>query len=314
MTATDDGERVVTVVGSYNVGLTMTVPRFPVAGETVTGEGFAEGPGGKGSNQAVGAARLGARSRLIARVGEDRFGEDALALYDREGVDAGAVTRDGEAATGAGFVIVREDGENEITVAPGANDRLDGEDVDDAADRITGGEDIPPAGVLLVGLEVPDEPVVAAVELAAEAGVPVVCNPAPARELPAAVLEGTAVLTPNRSEANVLVGEPPDADTDPEAVARELRSMGPEAVVLTLGSEGALVVENGAVTRVAAPEVEAVDTTGAGDAFNAAVAVALAGGADPVGAARVGCRAGAQATTAAEVVPALPYRKDVEGL
>ena len=305
-------EPVVTVVGSYNVGLTMTVPRFPVAGETVTGEGFTEGPGGKGSNQAVGAARLGAESRLIARVGEDRFGEDALALYDREGVDADAVTRDGEAATGAGFVVVREDGENEITVAPGANDRLDADDVSAAADRITGGGALAPADTLLVGLEVPDEPVVAAVELAVEAGVPVVCNPAPARELPEAVLEGTAVLTPNRSEANVLTGEPPDADTDPEAVARQLRAMGPEAVVVTLGSEGALVVENGSVTRVEAPEVEAVDTTGAGDAFNAALAVALAAGEDPVAAARVGCRAGALATTAREVVPALP--ETVEGL
>ncbi len=316
MTATDDKDAglVVTVVGSYNVGLTMTVPQFPVPGETVVGEEFAEGPGGKGSNQAVGAARLGAESRLIARVGEDRFGEDALALYDREGVDAGAVLQDEAAATGAGFVIVREDGENEITVAPGANDRLDGEDVLAAADRIIGGDDLVPADVLLVGLEVPDEPVVAAVELATGAGVPVVCNPAPARELPEALLGGTTALTPNRSEANVLVGEEPDADTDPETVADELRSMGPDAVVITLGAEGALVAESGAVTRVEAPDVEAVDTTGAGDAFNAAFAVALAADSDIVEAARIGCRAGALATTAPEVIPALPERGDVEGL
>jgi ribokinase len=310
----DADQPVVTVVGSYNVGLTMTVPRFPVPGETVVGENFAEGPGGKGANQAVGAARLGAAARFVGRVGEDRYGDRALELFEAEGVGAGAVVRDPEAATGAGFVVVREDGENEITVAPGANDRLDADDVAAAADRIAGGDDLRQADVLLVGLEVPDDPVIAAVEHAVDAGVPVVCNPAPARELPAAILEGTRVLTPNRSEANVLAGREPDADTDPEAVARGLLAMGPESVVVTLGAEGAVVVENGAVTRVTAPDVEAVDTTGAGDAFNAAFAVALAGGADPVGAARVGCRAGALATTTPEVIPALPRRADMEGL
>ncbi|WP_135364063.1 ribokinase [Halosimplex halophilum] len=315
---------VVAVVGSYNVGLTMQVPAFPAPGETVVGREFAEGPGGKGSNQAVAAARLGAESRFVGRVGADRYGDDAVALWDAEGVDADAVTRDEATHTGVGFVIVDEDGENEITVAPGANDRLSAADVRERAAAIE------TADALLVQLEIGDEPVRAAVEAAAAAGTTVVCNPAPARELPADVLARVDYLTPNEHEARTLAGAGGDggAGTDSgdegdgegrgaitdEAVARELLDLGAGTVVLTLGGAGALLVSGDGVERVRAPPVDAVDTTGAGDAFNGALAVALAEGLEDRAAVRFGCAAGALAVTAPEVVPGLPGRAAVDDL
>ncbi len=296
----------VAVVGSYNVGLTMQVDDFPAPGETVIGGNFAEGPGGKGSNQAIAAARLGADSRFVGRVGDDRYGEDALALWEREGVAVADVDRDPEAHTGVGFVVVDDDGENEITVAPGANDRLSGSDVREAGDAVAS------AGALLVQLEIADGAVEAAVETATDAGSTVVCNPAPARELPGSILEGGDYLTPNEHEARTLAGV--DGEASDEAVARELLDLGVETVVLTRGSAGALLVSADGVEEVAAPRVDAVDTTGAGDAFNGALAVALAEGRDDRAAVRFACAAGALAVTESEVVPGLPERDAVAAL
>jgi len=295
----------VAVVGSYNVGLTMEVPRFPVPGETVIGQGFAEGPGGKGSNQAIAAARMGADALFVGNVGEDRYGDDAVALWEREGVNAEHVARDASAHTGAGFVIVDEDGENEITVAPGANDTLSAEHVEAA----TG--DIRDSDALLAQLEVPDEPIAAAVEAATGE---VVLNPAPARELPAEILSGVDYLTPNQNEARILAGREPDDDADDEAVARELLDPGAGVVILTLGGEGAMIVSKGSVERVGSPSVDPVDTTGAGDAFNGALAVALAEGRSLAEAVRFATGSGALAVTEKEVIPALPERVAVEEL
>ncbi|QPV63642.1 ribokinase [Halosimplex litoreum] len=307
---------VVAVVGSYNVGLTMQVPAFPGPGETVVGHEFAEGPGGKGSNQAIAAARLDAESRFVGRVGADRYGDDAVALWEAEGVDAHAVGKDDSTHTGVGFVIIDEDGENEITVAPGANDRLSAADVRAEASAIE------TADCLLVQLEIGDDPVRAAVETAAEAGTTVVCNPAPARELPADVLERVDYLTPNEHEARTLAGvdgrggdasESGDEVTG-EAVARELLDLGVGTVVLTRGGAGALLVSDDGVERVDTPSVDVVDTTGAGDAFNGALAVALAEGLDDRAAVRFGCAGGALAVTASEVIPGLPERGAVDDL
>ena len=304
---TDDGASV-TVVGSYNVGLTMVVPRFPVAGETVIGRDFAEGPGGKGSNQAIAAARLGADASFVGNVGTDRYGDDAVALWEEEAVDTEHVGRDPDAHTGAGFVIVEEDGENEITVAPGANHALDATDVHAASDAIEASD------CLLAQLEIRDEPIEAAVEVADEAGVPVTLNPAPARELPESVLARVDYLTPNQNEARILTGREPDADVGDERIARELLDLGVETVVMTRGADGALVVTGSETTRISAPSVPVTDTTGAGDAFNGAFAVALGEGHDVESAARFACRAGALAVTEMEVVPGLPTREDVESM
>lgn len=297
-----DGSRVA-VVGSYNHGLTMSVDDIPRPGETVLGDEFAEGVGGKGSNQAVAAARLGADASFVGRVGDDRFADAAFDLWADEGVTA-HVERDPGTHTGVGFVVVDDAGENAISVAPGANARLDAEAVRSHADAVAD------ADVALAQLEIGTEPVEGAARIAGEHDVTFVLNPAPARDIPDSLVADVDVLTPNLPEARDLVGVPP-GESDPEVLARDLRSRGPDAVVVTLGGEGALVVTDEEVTEVSPVDVDVVDTTGAGDAFNAGLAVALAEGEELVSAVRFGCRVGAAACTAFEVVPALPERGEL---
>ncbi|MGM0606412.1 MAG: ribokinase [Halobacteriota archaeon] len=302
---TDSTARVA-VVGSYNHGLTMSVPTLPVPGETVLGEGFAEGVGGKGSNQAVAASRLGAETSFVGCVGEDRFGDAAIELWDREGVDVRQVERTTETHTGVGFVIVEESGENAISVAPGANRKLTPEMVRGATDAIR------TADVCLCQFEIEDEPIAEAVRIASAGGTDVVVNPAPARTVPDSLLSDVDVLTPNRSEARILAGYRPDEEVDDEDLLDELRDLGPRAIVLTRGSDGALVGTEETTTHVSAVAVDVVDTTGAGDAFNAGFAVGLGEGMSIVDAARFAAVSGSLACTAYEVVPALPNRKDVD--
>ncbi len=297
----------VAIVGSYNAGFVVEMPRFPVPGETVPGSNFEEVVGGKGSNQAVGVSRLNAHARFVGCVGDDRHANAAFDLWEREGVDAGAVQRV-DAHTGVGVVLVDDDGENEIAVVPGANHAFGREHVADAADAI--GE----CDVLLVQLEIDDPAVAAAVEVADERGLDVVLNPAPARELPPEVLDRVDYLTPNRAESRTLAGLDPDADVDDAEVAAQLRELGVGTVVTTLGADGALVDGGDGRERVPAPDVDPVDTTGAGDAFNAAFAVALAEGKSAVDAAAFGCAAGALSVTTFDVVPSLPGRDEVEEL
>lgn len=301
------GEPAVAVVGSYNVGMTMQVPDFPGPGETIIGHGFGEGPGGKGSNQAIAAARLGAASQFIGQLGDDQYGDDAVELWKHEGVDTSGVSRNNDSHTGVGFVIVDDNGENEITVAPGANDELSKEDVHIEADTIQS------ADVLLIQLEIGDEPVQAAVELAAEAGTTIICNPAPARELSASILEHVDYLTPNEHEARTLAGNGFN-EKDDETVAQELLKLGADTVALTRGGAGALLVTADGIRSVQTPNIDVVDTTGAGDSFNGALAVALAEGQDDHDAIRFACAAGALAVTKSEVIPGLPNRKAVDRL
>lgn len=299
--APSEGVPTVAVVGSYNTGFVVEMPRFPVPGETVTGSNFEEVVGGKGSNQAVGAARLGAETRFVGCVGEDRHAETALDLWEREGVDAAAVERVDD-HTGVGVVFVDEDGENEIAVVPGANGHLDRDRVESAESSIAD------ADVLLTQLEVSDDAVAAALEAADRHGVTTVLNPAPARELPREILERVDFLTPNESEARILAGLDPDAAIEDEDLAVRVRRSGADTVVLTQGSRGALFWDGVDRAQVPAPDVDPVDTTGAGDAFNAGFAVALAEGRSPVEAARVGCVAGALSVTEFDVIPSLPDR------
>jgi ribokinase len=298
----------VAVVGSYNHGLSMAVDSFPAPGETVLGDDFAEGVGGKGSNQAVGAARLGAATDFVGCVGTDRFGDSALELWDAEGVGAAHVRRTDATHTGVGFVIVDDDGENAISVAPGANEQLSATDVRDAAAVVRS------ADVLLCQLETDLEPVAAAAEIAADAGTETILNPAPARELPDSLLANVDVLTPNRGEAAVLAGDGPTADVAPANLLDALSGGDAPATALTLGGDGAVVDDAGTRAHVDAVDVDVVDTTGGGDAFNAGVAVARAEGRSLVDAVRFGCACGGLACTAFEVVPALPTRPAVEEL
>jgi len=295
----------IAVVGSFAVGLTMKVDRFPARGETVLGTGYRVDHGGKGSNQAVGCARLGARVRFVARVGQDAFGEMALRLYHDEGVDAAWVRLSPDVPTGVGFILVQpESGENCIVLDPGANHLLTAQTVaeSDAA--------LADAQVVLTQLETPAEAAEEALARGRAHGAITILNPAPARPLAASVLATVDVLTPNQTEAKVLLGHHPQAEIPPAALARQLLDRGARQVVLTLGGEGALIVSASQEILVPAISVPVVDTTGAGDAFNAGLAVALGSGAELESAVRFGVVAGGLAVTKEGVIPSLPRREE----
>lgn len=261
----------VVVVGSINVDLVVRAERLPGSGETVTGGTYERNGGGKGANQAIAAARAGARVRIIAAVGEDELAERALEELRQEGIDVSGVVRVSDCATGVALIVVDGAGENQIAVASGANARLQEADVQASLAR----EDMSSDTVCLLSFEIPDTPVVTAARCARAAKArAIIVNPAPARALPQALTELGAVLTPNAGEAIALAGDAPD--DDPEAAAAQLVGITGGAVVVTLGAGGALMVTRHERRRYAAPEVRAIDATGAGDAFNGALAAALA--------------------------------------
>ncbi|MGH9546724.1 MAG: ribokinase, partial [Terriglobales bacterium] len=227
----------ITVVGSYATGLTMKVERMPSTGETLLGTGYRVDYGGKGSNQAVGCARLGANVSFVARIGTDAFGEMALGLYRDEGIDVTHVKATAGAPTGVGFIIVEAaSGHNCITIDPGANEHLTAADVSQCEAAFSS-----PA-VVLTQLEIPVAAAAAALSCGRARGAITILNPAPVRPLSPSILQSVDILTPNQSEARVLAGLSPDADADPETVARELIRGGVKQVVMTLGENGALIV------------------------------------------------------------------------
>ncbi|MFF7901434.1 ribokinase [Streptomyces sp. NPDC088817] len=292
----------IAVVGSYGAGLTMRVPKAPAAGETVSGGVFDPGPGGKGSNQAIAAARLGAEVSLLTAVGDDDFGRSARELWQCEGVGAEHVLTAG-APTMVGFILVEPSGENRIAIAPGALDELD------AAAVAPFRAEIASADILVVSMEIPEEAVVTALRLGRETGTRTLLNPAPARPLPDACWPLIDVITPNQTEAPVLLGLDEGHGLSDEELIHSLRERTGGAAVLTRGGEGALIAQASGTTAVpphAAPTV--VDTTGAGDSFTAALAVALAEGQPLERAAEFAAAAGAHTVTIAGVVPALPTR------
>jgi ribokinase len=298
----------IAVVGSYNVGLTMNMPRFPTEGETVIAQNFTEGPGGKGSNQAVAAARLGANTSFIGKLGEDQYGDDALEVLESENVDVTYTTQVSETHTGVAFILVNESGENEITVAPGANNALDPDAVQTAESVIKDSD------CLLLQFELPDPPLITAAQIATDANVPVVLNPAPAREIPTSLLANVDYLTPNESEALTLLGKDPSSEPNHKRLGKELVELGINTVIITQGSSGALLVSNDESVSISAPSVPVADTTGAGDAFNGALAVALGEGRPVNHAVQFACQAGALEVTEKEVIPGLPDRNSIKSI
>lgn len=298
----------VVVVGSSNTDMVVQVPHIPAPGETVLGGEFIMAAGGKGANQAVAAARLGAQVTLVARVGRDVFGERALAGFRQEGIDIQHIAVDPEAASGVALIFVDASGENSIAVAPGANERLTPQDVQQAKEVIEA------ADVLLLQLETPLETVRQAAEIAQRAGVRVVLNPAPARPLPADVLALVDVLTPNEGEVSLLARRQIAQTTtlaDAEASARCLIEQGVKVVIVTLGARGALIVTPGFQQLVPGFAVDVVDTTAAGDAFNGGLAVALADGKSLAEAVRFANACGALAATKMGAQPSLPTANEV---
>jgi ribokinase len=293
----------IVVVGSLNLDTTARVGRLPRPGETVLGTGHATDTGGKGANQAVGAARLGRRVAMVGRVGEDDAGRRIAAVLEAEGVDVGLVSVDDTAPSGMAFITVDVAGENMIIVSPGANAAMSVLDVERAADAIAG------AGILLLQLEIPLEVVHHAAALCRGT---VILNPAPGVELPTGLLENVDILVPNRTELATLTDSEPAETSDD--IVDQIALLPVAAGIVTLGADGALVRAAGQTTTVPAPIVHAVDATAAGDAFCAGLADALAGGATPLEATRWGVRVGAVTATRRGAQAALPTRAEVEAL
>ena len=287
---------VIVVVGSLNLDIVVPVPRHPRPGETVLGGDHARHPGGKGANQAVAAARLGAEIAMLGRVGDDDAGRLLLGALEEAGVATDDVLVTGDAPSGIALITVDDEAENAIVVSPGANARLDPSDVEAAAELIEG------AGIVLLQLEVSLPSVERVAELARGT---VILNPAPAVELPGSLLERIDVLVPNRGELAFLSG----GDHDVESSAQELEA---RHVVVTLGAEGVLVVSGHSVEPIPGHSVEAVDTTAAGDCFCGALAAGLEEGLDLVVAARRANAAAALSTTRRGAQPSLPTRDELD--
>lgn len=298
----------IVVVGSSNTDMVVKSRRIPAPGETVTGGTFVVAPGGKGANQAVAAARLGAEVTFVARVGADAFGDQAIAGYERDGILTDLIARDPERATGVALILVDERGENAISVASGANHALTPEDIDRAADRIRG------ADVLVMQLETPLPTVTRAAEIAAEAGVTVILDPAPAPDepLPTALLRHLSCIKPNETEAERLTGLPVRDEAGARAAAARLLEAGPRCAIITLGAKGALLAEAGSMSLVPTIEIQAADSTAAGDAFTGALAYGLGSGLAMPDAVRLASLAGALSATRMGAQPSLPTRSELE--
>jgi len=298
----------VTVVGSFNQDLVAVTPRMPVKGETILGGPFHTGPGGKGANQAVAAARLGAEVTMVVKLGKDSFGDLAEQNLVNEGIQTDYVIRTDETHTGAALIFVDAAGENMIVVCGGANDLMTPQDVDRARQAIV------EADILVVQLEIPMETVEHTVRMAQEADVRVLLNPAPGRELSPELLSMVDVLTPNETEAQIITGLSVGSLDEAETAARALLANGVGIAVITLGAEGALLVTPEKVQHLPGRKVDVVDTTGAGDAFNGALAVALAEGKGLPEAVAFANAAAALQVTKLGTAPAMPHRNEVEAL
>jgi len=292
----------IVVVGSSNTDMVVKTARIPAPGETVIGGDFVIAAGGKGANQAVAAARLGAEVTLVARVGADLFGDKSLENFHREGIDTDFIVRDPQSPSGVALIFVDESGENSIVVAPGSNARLSPEDVDRVAERIR------TADALVMQLESPIETVAHAAEIAHRAGVRVILNPAPAGMVPRDTLAKVDVLIPNESEAAQLAALD---SRDEEQLGAALLAVGVKSVIITLGSKGALLVEPAASRRFASRQVDAVDTTAAGDSFTGALACALAEGKAMPDAIEFATAAAAISVTRMGAQPSLPTRDEL---
>jgi ribokinase len=296
----------VCVVGSMNIDLVVKAPRLPRVGETVPGGTFSTSPGGKGANQAVAAARLGARVAMAGRVGRDVFGQQLLTGLRREGVDVAHVHADDDAATGVALIGVDGAGHNMIMVASGANHRVTPGDIDGARHTIAG------ADVLLLQLEIPIESSIRAAAIAKAAGRLVCLDPAPALPIPEALYASVDVINPNEIEAQALTAVEVRSVPDAARAAEVLRARGPRVAVVKMGGRGAFYLGPGASGHLPARTVDAVDTTAAGDAFAAALGVALGEGRATADAVAFATRVAGIKVTRMGAQTGMPTREEVE--
>jgi ribokinase len=289
------------VVGSLNMDLVVKAPRHPQMGETILGGTFATFPGGKGANQAVAAARMGARVSMVGRVGQDSFGKELLRVANQDGIDTSNVSLDDQEATGIALITVDTQGRNTIVVASGANLALTPAHLHQATAAFN------LADVLVTQLENPLNTVAEAISLAAQAGLQVILNPAPAQPLNADLLAKVDYLIPNEREAMQISGT-----ETLEAAIDKLQANGVRNLIITLGEQGVLVITQDLHQHIPAYTVQAVDTVAAGDAFVGAFAAGLAEGMEPAQAVRLGNAAAAISVTRPGAQPSLPLRKEVD--
>ncbi len=295
----------IVVVGSLNMDLVVRMPQIPRPGETLLGGVFKTFPGGKGANQAVAAARLGAHVTMIGCIGDDGFGKEMRVALESEGIDTTHVLVHPEAATGVALIQVDAQGQNSIAVASGANFRLSGSDVDKAMQAI-GKFD-----ALVMPLETQLETVYTAVKIASVRGAIVILNPAPAQVLPREILELVDVLIPNEHELALMTGVPVHSVVDVSLAVPKLLQLGAKKVIVTMGGHGAVLFEDGHEALIPACRVQAVDTTAAGDCFVGALAVALCEGRSLLPAAEFASAAAALSVTREGAQPSLPHRDEV---
>ena len=298
----------IVVVGSYNVGLFIKGDRLPEKGETVIGDTFYEGAGGKGSNQAQCTGRLGGDVYFVGCVGNDKYGQDALQLYDETGLSREYLFVDETIHSGISFIIIDADGDNVISVALGANNRLGPQHIDQARDVIRR------SAVLACQLEGPLETFAYALKTARELGVTTLLDPAPARPLPEEVCENTDIIAPNESETQLLTGVEVNTLDKASAAGRELLKRGVRSAIIKLGARGCLYVTKDEERHFPAPAVETVDVTGAGDAFAGGLMVALAEGKEIHRAIEFATCVAALSVTKVGVVNALPARDEADRL
>ena len=292
------------VVGSLNADLVVRTPRFPQPGETISGEDLQIIPGGKGANQAVAAARQGTPTAMVGRVGNDSFGPELIGNLKQNGVDTSHVQVDSESATGTAIIVVDEKGQNSIVLSPGGNGRVTPADLDNLS--------FADASLLLLQLEIPVAAVLAAAKRAKESGLRVLLNPAPARPLPEELLSLPDFIVPNESELSLLTELPVQDIPSAEKAAKTLLERGIQNVIVTLGANGALIVNRELTKHIPSFKVDVVDSTAAGDAFIGGFASALLQNKSMEEAVQYGCACGALAATKFGAQPSLPTKKEVE--
>ncbi len=294
------------VIGSINTDMIVKADKLPSPGQTVMGGDFLMTAGGKGGNQAVAAARHGAPVSMVANLGEDIFGDQAIARLQAEGIDCTHIGRDANQPSGVALISVDESGENHIVVAPGANGTLTEQQVEAAL------ASIPAGSIVLLQLEIPLATVSHGIALAHENGCRVILDPAPAQALPEEMLQGLYLLTPNETEAEILTGMAVDDPDSATQAAERLLQAGAENVAVTLGARGVLLANDQGSELITAPSVKALDTTAAGDCFNGSVAVGLAGGSRLRDAMAFACKAASISVTRMGAQDSMPYSHEID--
>lgn len=293
----------VLIIGSSNTDMVVKTDQFPKPGETVLGGTFLMNAGGKGANQAVAAARLGAKVRFITKTGNDIFGKQAREGFEKEGLDIQFSAESAGLASGVALITVNGQGQNQIVVASGANMDLQPKDLPEAAFK--------EVAMVLLQLEIPIDTVRRAIEKCTELGIPVILNPAPGRPLDEDLLQGIFLITPNEAETELITGIAVESLESLETAGRHLLGLGIRNVAITLGSKGVYVASDTFTGIIPAPVVEAIDSTAAGDVFNGAILKALADGESLPDACRYACRAAALSVTRMGAQSSAPYQYEL---